>query len=156
MKMIAILALAVITTTPPNTLAKDAPGSKNELVKRLEQAVRAKDKNAALELFCWDGVSGESKKRQEAPIQMLFDEREQGLELSSVKAGSLPASFPVEQVIDGVRYRPNLPVLGVVRVMLAGDNNPTEFVFTYGKKDNAFFLLALVEAESSNKTDSRK
>jgi hypothetical protein len=47
-------------------------------------------------------------------------------------------------------------VLGVIHVMLAEDTNPTEFVFAYGKKDNAFFLSALVEAKASGTTDDKK
>jgi hypothetical protein len=87
---------------------------------------------------------------------MLFDELGQGLELSSVKVGSLPLDFPVEQVLNGVKYRPNLSVLGVIHVMLAEDVNPTEFVFAYGKKDDTFYLSALAEVKASGKTDDKK
>jgi hypothetical protein len=96
------------------------------------------------------------KTRQEAPMRMLFDEMGQGLELSSVKVGSLPPDFPVEQVLNGVKYRSNLPASGVVHVTLAEDVNPTEFIFVYGKKDDTFYLSALAEAEPSGKTDGKK
>jgi hypothetical protein len=152
-----ILALTVVVLTMPavHVAAKDAPGSPKELATRLEQAVKAKNKSAALELFCWEGVSNDMKTKQEAPIQMLFDEIEQGSQLSSVKVGPRP-DVPIEQTLSGVRYRPNLFVLGVIHVMLAEDNNPTEFIFAYGKKDNSFFLSALVEAKATEKAENKK
>ena len=156
LRQIASLAVVPITTSAVLAVAKDAPTSPDELMKRLEQAVKAKNKGAALELFCWEGMSKDMKTKQEAPIHTLFDEINQGLELTSVKVGPLPSEFPVEQVLDGIRYRPNLSVLGVIHVMLAEDTNPTEFVFAYGKKDKAFFLTALVEVKTSEKTESKK
>ena len=96
------------------------------------------------------------KAKQEAPMHMLFDEMGQGLELGSVKIGSLPPDFPVEQVLNGVKYRPNLPALGVVHVTLSEDVNPTEFIFVYGRKDDTFYLSALAEAKASGKTDDKK
>jgi hypothetical protein len=96
------------------------------------------------------------KTKQEAPIHMLFDQIDQGLELKRLKVGPLRPDFPIEQVLGGVKYRPNLSMLGVIHVTLAEDNNPTEFIFAYGKRDNGFFLSALVEAKSTEKTDDKK
>jgi hypothetical protein len=156
LRRIVALAMVAITMSAVHAVAKDAPTSPDELVKRLEQAVKAKNKVAALELFCWEGVSKDMRTKQEAPIHMLFDEIDQGQELTSVKVGPLPPDFPTEQVLNGVKYRPNLLVLGGIHVMLAEDTNPTEFIFVYGKKDNAFFLSALFEAKASDKTDDKK
>ena len=153
---IVALAMVALTISAVHVAAKDAPASPDELAKRLEQALKAKNQGAALELFCWDGVSKDMKDKQEAPMHILFDEMGQGLELSSVKLGPLPPDFPVEQVLNGVKYRPNLPVLGVIHVMLAEDVNPTEFIFVYGKKDDTFYLSALAEAEPSGKTDDKR
>jgi hypothetical protein len=153
---ILVVAIVTLTVSAVRVVAKDTPASPDELAKRLEQALNAKNQGAALELFCWDGVSSDMKTKQEAPMHMLFDEMGQGLELSSVKVGSLTPDFPVEQVQNGVKYRPNLPALGVVHVMLAEDVNPTEFVFVYGKKDDTFYLSALTEAKASGKTDDTK
>jgi hypothetical protein len=150
------LALVALTISAVHTVAKDAPSSPDELAKRLEQALKAKNQSAALELFCWDGVSKDMKTKQEAPMHMLFDEMGQGLDLSSVTVGSLPPDFPVEQVLNGVKYRPNLPVLGAIHVTLAEDFNPTIFIFVYGKKDDTFYLSALAEAKASGKTDDKK
>jgi hypothetical protein len=154
-RMVALVMVA-LTISTVDAVAKDAPTSPGELAKRLEQALKAKNKEAALELFCWDGVSNDMKTKQEAPMHMLFDEMGQGLELTSVKAGSLPADFPVQQVLNGRKYRPNLSMLGVIHVMLAEDVNPTEFIFAYGKKGDSFYLSALAEAEPSGKTDDKK
>jgi hypothetical protein len=116
-KMLALMAM-VLTMPAAQVAAKDVPGSPKELAKRFEQAVKAKNKSAALELFCWEGVSNDMKRKQEAPIQMLLDGIEQGSQLSSVNVGSLRPDFPIEQTLSGVRYRPNLSVLGVIHVML--------------------------------------
>ena len=151
-----VLLALVITMSAVNAFGSSAPTSADELVKRLEQAVKAKNKAAVLELFCWDGVSKDMRTKQEAPIHILLDEVNQGLELTSVKAGPLPPDFQIDQVINGVKYHPNLPVLGVIHVMLAEDTNPTEFIFAYGKKDKSFFMSALVETKDSQKTDDKK
>jgi hypothetical protein len=156
LRRILALAMVALTISAVHAVAKDAPTSPDDLAKRVEQALKAKNQSAALELFCWDGVSNDMKTKQEAPMQMLFDELGQGLELSSVKVGSLPPDFPVEQVLNGVKYRPNLSVLGVIHVMLAEDVNPTEFVFAYGKKDDTFYLSALAEVTASGKTNDKK
>jgi hypothetical protein len=156
LRRIAALAMVALIISAVNAVAKDAPTSPDELAKRLEQALKAKNQGVALELFCWDGVSTEMKTKQEEPMHMLFDEMGQGLELSSVKVGSLPPDFPAEQVLNGVKYRPNLSLLGVVHVTLAEDVNPTEFIFVYGKKDDAFYLSALAEAKTSGKPDDKK
>ena len=156
LRRIVALAVMAATLSAVHAIARDPSTSSDELVKRLEQALKAKNKGAALELFCWDGVSKDMKTKQEAPIHMLFDEMDQGLQLTSVKAGPLPSDFPTEQVLNGVKYRPNLSVSGVIHVMLAEDTNPTEFVFIYGRKDKAFYLAALVEAKASDKTDDKK
>jgi hypothetical protein len=156
LRRIVALAVAAIIIPALDTVAKDAPTSPDELVKRLEQAVKTKNKAAALELFCWEGVSKDQKTKQEAPIHMLFGELDQGLELTSVKVGPLPPNFPTEQVLNGAKYHPNISVLGVIHVMLAEDTNPTEFIFAYGKKNNAFLLSALVEVKTSEKADDKK
>jgi len=156
LRRIVAMVMVVLTLSAVRAVARDAPTSPTELAKRLEQALKAKNQGAALALFCWDGVSNEMKTKQEAPMQMLFNEMAQGLELSSVKVGSLPPDFPVEQVLNGVKYHSNLSVSGVIHVMLAEEVNPTEFIFAYGKKNDIFYLSALVETEASGKTDDKK
>ncbi len=137
-------------------LAKDAPASPDELAKQLEQALQTKNQRAALALVCWDGVSPDMKTQQEAPFHTVFDEIGQGQQLSSVKAGPLTPDTPLESVLNGVKYRPNLKILGTIHVTLDEDTNPTEFVFCYGKKDNGYWLVALVEAKPSENTDDKK
>jgi hypothetical protein len=153
---IVALTVVVLTSSAAHTVARDAPTSPKELAKRLEQAVKTKNKSAALELFCWEGVSKDMKTKQEAPIHIMFDEIEQGNALSSVKVGPKPPDFPTEQVLGGVKYHPNPAVVGVIHVMLAEDTNPTEFVFAYGKKENSFFLSALVETNAGEKIGDKK
>ncbi|MGD0815870.1 MAG: hypothetical protein ABSA83_19935, partial [Verrucomicrobiota bacterium] len=129
-----IMALAVVTLTiaAVHAVAKDASTSADKLAKRLEQAVKAKNQAAALELFCWEGVPKDMKTKQEASMHMLFDELNQGLELTSVKVGPLPSDFPSEQVLNGVKYRPNVPVLGAMPYRnsdINGSNRVTDRAF---------------------------
>lgn len=154
-KMLALMAL-ILTLPSVRVAAGNPPASPDELAKRFEQAVKTKNKNAALELFDWEGVSSEMQAKQKFPIEMLFDELNQGLQLTSVKLGKLPSNVPAEQIIGGVKYIPNIPVLGAIHVMLDEDTNPSEFVFAYGKKDKAFFLSALVESKDNGKSVDKK
>jgi hypothetical protein len=152
----ATLVACVFTLSVWHVAADNAPASPDELVKRLEQALQTKNQGAALALVCWDGVSPGMKTQQEAPIHMMFDEIGQGQQLSSVKAGPLTPDAPIEMVLNGVKYHPNVKVLGTIHVTLDEDTNPTEFVFCYGKKDNGYWLTALVEAKPSENTDDKK
>ncbi len=153
-----ILALTLLALAGPTMHAavKSAPASPDELAKCLEQALKTKNKNAALELFYWEGASADMKAKQQISIDMLFDEIGQGLELTSVKPAELPPGLQSEQVIGGVKYVPNIPVLGAIHVMLAEDTNPTEFVFAYGKKDKSFFLAALVAEKDTGKPSGKE
>lgn len=153
---IAALATCILTLLILPAAAKEAPASADDLVKKLKQALQTKDQGAALALVCWDGVSPDMKTQQEMPFHTVFDEIGQGQQLSSVKTGPLTPDAPVEMVLNGVKYHPNVKVLGIIHVMLDEDTNPTEFVFCYGKNENGYWLAAMVEAKTSENTDDKK
>lgn len=114
-------------------------------MKQLEQALKAKNKEAAMKLFDWQGVSKEMKARQEGMFALLFEQ-----DVKSVKRSSLPSNFPLEPEENGVRYRPNVSVVGIITVEYADEDNPMEAGFAYGIKDKAFYLATLIEGKPPN------
>lgn len=61
----------------------------------------------------------------------------------SVKLLPLPADFQPTNELDGVRYAPNVSVVGLLDVQFAQEGNSTQL--PYGKKGNAFYIAGTTE-----------
>lgn len=125
---------------PVCSQAKDAAPTAEDLLKRFEAALKATDKRAIMELFDWQGVSDDNMKEMLELIGMMLSK-----EAKNVRLAPLPADFQGEAERDGVRYRPNVKVVGVIEVQYAQES----MQLPYGKKNNAFYLSNTVEEKVS-------
>jgi len=141
---ILIFAALVAVWPALRAWAADAPTSRDELVKRLTKALKAKEKDAIMGLFDWQGVSQDVKTAQEMMIAMMFEQ-----EVKSVEPSPLPEGYPLKQTRDGVQYRPNIAVVGLIKVTFTEEDNPMRAGFAYGTKSNAFYLATLIEDKAA-------
>jgi len=128
--------------------AKKPPGTREELLQRFTDAAHAKDKNAIMGLFDWQGVSPDVRAAQEYTVSFLFDQEE----LDSIALAPVPENYLLDQQVNGVRVHPNIPVLGIVDVKGGGDANPTEIMIPYGETNAVFYLVAGIADTNSAAT----
>lgn len=119
-------------------LGKDAPASASQLLKEIEAAIKAKDKDALLALANWQGVSADMKSLQVGLFADLVTNAVQ-----SVKLLPLPADFQSTNEVNGVRYTPNVSLMGLVDVQFTEEGNSMQM--PYGKKGSAFYLAGTAE-----------
>ena len=128
--------------------AKKPPGTREELLQRFKDATNTKDKSAIMGLFDWQGVSPDVRAAQEYTVSFLFDQEE----LDSIALTPVPENYSLDQQVNGVRLRPNIPVLGVVDAKCGGDANPTEIIIPYGETNAVFYLAAGIADTNSAAT----
>ena len=140
----AILVLSVLITALSVFCvhAQNAPATADELLQRFEAAMKAKNASAVMTLLDWQGVSEDMKVSQQQIIGMICSQ-----EVTSVKLSPLPANFRLEFERDGIRYRPNVAVVGVIDIQYAQKGNIGHM--PYGKKDNAFYLSNTIQERIS-------
>jgi hypothetical protein len=128
----------LLFTMSVTTFAKDAPISAEQLRSELESAIKAKDTNAIISLFNLRGVSEDMKSEAvEAAAEMVKDD------IASVKLAPLPADFQHTNELNGVRYFPNVAVVGIIDVETTNPGNGTQI--PYGEKDGKFFLPGTIK-----------
>ncbi len=104
--------------------------------------MKAKDSRAVIELYNWQGVSAKMRATGEKSIRSFFSE-----EAKSVELRSLPAGFRVGFEQDGIQYRPNVTIVGVIYMQYVNAGNSLQI--PYGKKKNAFYLPGITEKRVS-------
>ena len=117
---------------------KDAPTSESQLLKEFEAALKAKDSVALLSLFNSQGVSDEMKAFQKEITEEILAQ-----EVKGVKLLPLAADHPLTNEVDGVRYKPNVSVVGLLEVQFQQDGNATSL--PYGNNGKAFYIAGTVE-----------
>jgi hypothetical protein len=114
-----------------------APTSAEQLRSELETAVRAKDTNTILALFNWTGVqtgtSPDMKKMMTSIAAMLVYD-----DIASVKLSPVPAGFQPTNEMNGVRYFPNVPIVGIIDVESVKKGNATHL--PYGETSGKFYI----------------
>lgn len=112
---------------------------------RFEEVLKNKDENAILELFFWEGVNEKTKTSLlDNIIGELLKE-----DVKGVKFEPLSDGFKQEYVVKGIRYRPNIPILGFVKVTHETRNFSNATSLPYGQKGDAFYFTATVEEKVS-------
>lgn len=135
----AILILtALIMAFSANTHAQDAPATADELLNRFEAAAKAKNADAILGLMNWEGVSEDMKAMQQQIIGTMLSQ-----EATNVTLGPLPANLRLGYERNGIRYTPNVTVVGVIEIQFAQKGNSSRM--PYGKKNDAYYLVNVVE-----------
>lgn len=126
-------------------LAKDPPASAEQMRSELESAFKANDTNAVLSLINWDGVSEQMKSFE---TKNTINAIQHGI--VAVKLAPLAANFELTRARNGVRFSPNLEVIGLIEIEFAKkDTAETTPRITrkmpYGKKGNAFYIAGTIE-----------
>jgi serine/threonine protein kinase len=144
----AILVLTALAILLPSWLSQEKapprPASEKELAARFELALKTRDTNAMSALYYWRGVPPYMKSFQLRMFDGLMklpanDTR------PSVRLGPVPAGSETEMVRDGIRYTPNISVLGVISGSIDWIENGTNCGWSvqyvpYGKKGDVFYL----------------
>ena len=124
---------ALVVFLLPAAFAKDAPTSAEQLRSELEAAVKSKNTNAIAALFNWTGVAGDMKEMLiEMPAYLIKDD------IAVVKLLPVPAGFEATNEVDGVRYFPNIPVIGIIDIESTRKGN--SWKLPYGESAGNFYL----------------
>jgi hypothetical protein len=150
-KLLAMLLLAFAAVLNSCAPAYRAPASADGLKGRFEAALKAGDTNAILSLCNWDGVPnrmapslssvirGWSEFRSKYPSNQLH---------ASVWLRPLREDYETEGIMNGIRYRPNVSVVGMIEGSLSVDDNGTNTswgaVFPYGERKGGFYFAGTI------------
>ena len=122
----------------PTASGKDVPVSAELLRSAFESALQAKDTNALVALFDWQGVSDNMKTMMGGMVAELPKH-----DWVAVKLIPLPAVYQATNELNGIRYRPSVTVVGLINVEFAQKGNSMQL--PYGKSGDAFYLACNVE-----------
>jgi hypothetical protein len=145
---VGLLALAV---TPRGLAA--APKSVEELQVAAESALKAQDVGAFRALFNHQGVTAAASTAEQhifAGLERFYRAHGTNEFRVAVRRLPLPEDMEMENVINGVRFRPNLPPLGMLNChlggLLDGTNNSWGMTMPYGQTNGEFgFVGTLTE-----------
>jgi hypothetical protein len=112
-----------------------APTSAEQLRSEFETAMKANDTNAVFALVNWKGVSAEMKSE-------MADEMDTS-GLISVKFLPLPADYQLTNELNGVRYFPNVHVVGLLGVNYT--NQDATGQIPYGESGEEFYIAGTVQ-----------
>jgi hypothetical protein len=139
MKQITLLVVLIsLFSKMPAAFAKNTPTSPDQLREAVESALKTKDTNALAELVNWQGASDHMKLLTDGVIKDLFKHP-----YSAVKLIGLPDAFRSIFERDGIRYSPNVSVVGMLEVDFSGTDQWVKL--PYGKKDGGFYISCTVE-----------
>ena len=121
--------------------AAEAPTSAEQLLNRLESAIKAKDTNALVSLVNCQGISDRMKS---LILPMMADIPNH--EIESVKLVPLPEKFQSTNEVNGIRYRPNVPPVGLIDVKFVKKEDVVQSMqIPYGKNAEGFWIPGTVE-----------
>jgi len=134
--LLAIVAGATIFSF--STAFATPPTSAEQLRSEFAAALAAKDTNAVLALVDWKGVSAEMKSEVLGEMAELV-----GSSLAHAKLLPLSADYQPTNEMDGVRYFPNVHVLGMINVESKEKGNDSQI--PYGESGGGFYLAGTVQ-----------
>ena len=138
---LSFFILACLTSA----FAKAPPTSAEQLRSELESALKAKDTNAVMSLFNWEGGSNELRASAGMREMMIRGQTDAMMKtnITSVKLLPLPPNFQAVQTNEGngIGQKFNVTVVGIIDV-----NNQKASVgqLPYGKKGDAFYIAGVV------------
>ena len=147
--LIVCLNVAIIALGLPMASAKDTPTSAEQLRSEVESALKSKDTNAFKALFNWQGVSESMKADMNDENADLFSHA-----IASVKLLALPADFQPTNELNGVRYKPNVAIVGMIDVEYTEQGNAVSM--PYGKVGGVFYLSSTVEEKTGTPSTKEK
>jgi hypothetical protein len=138
----ALLAVALWLLGSSSGQVSAAPASAVGLAEAFRSAVAAKDREAIFRLIHWEGVTAEAMAAHKATVGKLVD-----YDVTKVAPVPLPPDYRSEQISQGVRYRPNVKVLGLLEVTL-GEKRPPHtpsMRMPYGTAGDQFLIAAVIQ-----------
>jgi hypothetical protein len=124
-------------TSSPLTM--NPPSSAEQLRAEAESALKAKNTNAFLALFNWEGVPENLRFKLDDETAELFTHES----ITAVKLIALPADLQPTNEVDGVRYKPNIPVVGMIDIEFPEQGNAMQL--PYGSSSNHFYLANTIK-----------
>jgi hypothetical protein len=124
----------------------------DEFVAKIRSALENKDRDALARLSYWEGVDGKQRRLLEKRQEPIFDHPVHTIELKPK-----PAGYKDEYVSDGMRYRLNLPMEGMVRIEFVGNLDTDQSrLFPYGIHDGRYYIARVAEAGPAEERDEEK
>ena len=114
LQVVLSIAISAVFSQPLYSQTISAPTSAEQLLKQFNEAVKAKDKEAVMRLVNWQNVTNEMKVQQQGFFDPIFQ-----MEVKDIRLSSLPTDFKSEHELNGVRYHPNVVIIGYINVKLA-------------------------------------
>jgi hypothetical protein len=116
------------------------PASLEALAKAVERAYDAHDLEAMRALVCWQNVDARTRAAFEQAVTA-----DESLTVARVSAEPLGEGAVSEYVMEGVRYRPNVPPAGRLDVRFAAAGQPgavrtDETSFLAGREDEGYCI----------------
>ena len=140
-------------------ITNSSPASEKELATRLKAAVEASDTNGILALFNWQGVPDYRKPTSIKMFAPVLEHKGDGAGVH-VWLRPLPEDYETDSVMYGIRYAPNVTLLGMIGVNVSGQVNGTNTGWSvempYGKKDDAYYIARNSEEKLYEPTANEK
>ena len=130
--------LLLVALALPAAQGKEPPTSPKQLRRDLETAIKAKDTNAVLALVNWKGVARDMKAETTEEMGELA-----GSAMTGVKLLPLPPDYHPTNELNGVRYFPNVNVVGLIDVESPQEGNDTQI--PYGESGGVFYLASILQ-----------
>jgi len=115
----------------------EAPSTPGDLKNRLVLAINDQNRDELTSLFNWDGVDEQMKLLSERVIESIMDGRVKSAELLP-----LPPDFKKEYLKNGMKYSPNIELLGIIKLSYERRGNEIlgDSKIAYGIKDGKYYL----------------
>ena len=149
-KKLTLLLILFLVSTP---LLNAQPTSPEQLRDELTEAMKTQDKEKISALFNWEGVDDQMREYSNRNINQMAEYPAEKIELLP-----LPDGFKTEFIRDGIRYTPNVKLVGVLRIIY-GDDGPeaiTDASIPFGIKDGKYYLPNTVTEKTDYKGPADK
>jgi hypothetical protein len=140
MKNIPVISLALLIASLgfQTAFGKDAPASAEQLRSEIETAVKSQNTNTIVALVNWQGVATQMKSDAVGQIAEMVQPN-----IVGVKLLPLPADYQPTNEMDGVRYFPNVHVLGLINFESKEKRNDSQI--PYGESPGGFYIAGVVQ-----------
>jgi hypothetical protein len=122
-----------------------APTSAEQLRSAFETALKVKDTNTLMSLIYWKDVSENGKSIQAREVADMVTH-----DIVSVQLASWPTNLPLENDYNGIHYKPNLQVIGMINVKFANKQGAVGSQMPYGQTGDSFLIAATIEEKSQS------
>ena len=130
------LLIIYLLLVPARTFA-EAPSSPEELKNRLVKAINEQNAKQLKSLFNWDGVDDQMKQLSDRVVKSIMDGKVKNAELMP-----LPDDFNYEFLKNGIKYTPNIELLGIIKISYEKRGNEIlgDSKIAYGIKEGKYYL----------------